>query len=574
MTRILLRAHKDPFRVVSPKTTYRRNLIGENVGNLLFSSASYKLLQTEGTEIEVGHLKGGKAEAARINAQADHVVIPLANAFRPSYAESLDRMSETIEALRVPVTILGVGAQLRLDGKVERLDAMKESVTRFVRAVLDRSPSIGVRGEFTERYLKGLGFSDVEVVGCPSVFLNGPGHRVEKRVAALTEQSRISLNLSPYVPGLGPIVEGNMERYPNLRYAAQHRDALGMLLSRQAPQQDAHDGPVGPPDAPRAPARARRPHELLRRPGAVDALPRGLRLQLRHPDPRQHRRAARRHARDGARARLPHARARPLLRHPAPHDEAGRAGHRRRGAVRGGGLQRLQRAVSASGSTASPTSSDRTACTTSTSRVRTRRGSTAGSRPSAGRATSGGRRRCASSPTALVTTSSHPAGARAPRRRLSRVSRPGGPTGRSTRAATSPTTVQREQHERGRAEVPGAVLLRGGEPLRQEHGPHALGDPLHGEEAGHVLQPRRQRREGEVDAGHELQHQQDRHDHGARRAAGAGDAGDADPEHGRHQDRQQEQPDEAEPVRRVARQRHPEHRCAPPRAGAAAGSAR
>ena len=54
MTRILLRAHKDPFRVVSPKATYRRNLIGENVGNLLFSSASYKLLQTEGTEIEVG----------------------------------------------------------------------------------------------------------------------------------------------------------------------------------------------------------------------------------------------------------------------------------------------------------------------------------------------------------------------------------------------------------------------------------------------------------------------------------------------------------------------------------------
>jgi hypothetical protein len=233
MTRILLRAHKDPFRVVSPRTTYRRNLIGENVGNLLFSSASYKLLQTEGTEVEVGHLHGGKAEAARINAQVDHVVIPLANAFRPSYAASLDRMTETIEALRVPVTILGVGAQLRLDGKVERLDSMKESVTRFVRAVLDRSPSIGVRGEFTEQYLKGLGFSDVEVVGCPSVFLHGPDLQVRKRVAALRPDSRISLNLSPYVPGLGPIVDRHMERYPNLRYAAQHRDALGMLLSRR-----------------------------------------------------------------------------------------------------------------------------------------------------------------------------------------------------------------------------------------------------------------------------------------------------------------------------------------------------
>lgn len=233
MTRILLRAHKDPFRVESAKTTYRRNLIGENVGNLLFSSASYKLLQTEGTEVEVGRLHGGKAEAARINAHADHVVIPLANAFRTSYSASLDKMSETIEALKVPVTILGVGAQLRLDGKVDRLDGMKESVTRFVRAVLDRSPSIGVRGEFTEQFLKGLGFKDVEVIGCPSVFLHGKDLRVEKRVAALTRSSRISMNLSPYVPNLGPIVEHHTNAYPNLRYAAQHRDALGMLLSRR-----------------------------------------------------------------------------------------------------------------------------------------------------------------------------------------------------------------------------------------------------------------------------------------------------------------------------------------------------
>jgi hypothetical protein len=232
VTRILLRAHKDPFRVARPTTVYRRNLIGDNVGNLLFSSASYKLLQTAGTEIEVGGMKGGRAEAERINATADHVVIPLANAFRPSYQQTLDRISETIEALTVPVTVLGVGAQLRLDGKVERLDGVKASVQRFVRAVLDHAPSIGVRGEFTEGYLRGLGFRDVDVIGCPSVFLKGPGLRIEKRVPALTAESRISLNLSPYVPGLVPIVERHMERYPNLRYAAQHRDALGMLLDR------------------------------------------------------------------------------------------------------------------------------------------------------------------------------------------------------------------------------------------------------------------------------------------------------------------------------------------------------
>ena len=220
-------------------------------------------------------------------------------------------MSETIEALRVPVTILGVGAQLRLDGKIERLDAMKESGLalrpRGARAVAVDRCARRVHRDATSR---ASGSRTSRSSAARRSSSHGPELTVRKRVAALTADSRVSLNLSPYVPGLGPIVERHMARYPNLRYAAQHRDALGMLLSRKHRSKTHGDRPGGPADAPRPPAGARRPHELLRRPRAVDALPRGLRLQLRHPHPRQHRRAARRHARDGAGARLPHARAR------------------------------------------------------------------------------------------------------------------------------------------------------------------------------------------------------------------------------------------------------------------------
>lgn len=256
MSRILLRGHKDPFHVVSPRSTHRNDLIGTNVGNLLFSSASYKLLQVEGTEVEVGSLTDGRTSAEQINERYDHVVIPLANAFRPSFVEPLERMTRVIEQLRIPVTILGVGAQLRLDGKAEPLAGIAPEVSRFVRAVLDRSPSIGVRGELTERYLRGLGFTDVDVIGCPSVFLHGPRHRVVKRVPELTRESRISMNLSPYVKNLGPIVERHAERYANLRYAAQHGEALGMLLSRWR-----RDGPVDPA---RAQLPIYRAHPLVR----------------------------------------------------------------------------------------------------------------------------------------------------------------------------------------------------------------------------------------------------------------------------------------------------------------------
>jgi hypothetical protein len=230
MARIMLRAHKDPFTVAAPGQVFRKNLIGENVGNLLFQQASYKLLQTEGTEVVTGRLLGGREEAERINDEFDHVVVPLANAFRFSFQSELDRLSETLEHLRVPVTVLGVGAQMNLDGDVARLGRMRASVSRFMRAVLDRSPSVGVRGEFTEQYLHSIGFSEIDVIGCPSLYMNGPDLRVEKRVERLHRLSRISLNLTPYVTELGPLVEQQMLRYPRLRYAAQHREALGMLL--------------------------------------------------------------------------------------------------------------------------------------------------------------------------------------------------------------------------------------------------------------------------------------------------------------------------------------------------------
>lgn len=231
MPRILLRAHKDPFRVASPEETLRSNLIGDNSGNLLFSHAAYKLLRTRDTTISTSTMQTGKLDPARINEKYDAVVLPLANAFRPSFERHLNAISAVIEKLTIPVTVLGVGAQLRLDGSTERLDGMRASTQRFVRAVLDRSPSIGVRGEFTRDYLRGLGFRDVEMIGCPSLFLNGADLRVEKRAAAITRRSRISMNLSPYVEDIAPFVERHVRRYPNMHYIAQNKDALSMLLA-------------------------------------------------------------------------------------------------------------------------------------------------------------------------------------------------------------------------------------------------------------------------------------------------------------------------------------------------------
>ncbi|MEE1941097.1 polysaccharide pyruvyl transferase family protein [Streptomyces sp. TRM 70361] len=224
--RILIRSGKSPFDAVPAEGVIHRDLIGTNSGNLVFSDAAHKLLTLPDTEVVSNGLKADPRAAARINEEYDVFVIPLANAFRISFAGSLDRLARLIEQLKIPVVVLGVGAQSTLGYDPERLRRIEEPVKRFMKAVLDHSPSVGVRGEFTQSYLNGLGFRDVEVIGCPSMFLHGPEIRVEKRVDALTRDSRISVNASHSAlrtsGEVGRFVTAAWERYPDLVYIAQN----------------------------------------------------------------------------------------------------------------------------------------------------------------------------------------------------------------------------------------------------------------------------------------------------------------------------------------------------------------
>jgi hypothetical protein len=230
MTKILIRGTKSPFEAVSAERMLRDNLIANNSGNLLFLETAWKILSTKGTEITPDRLSAHRLGPDRINERFDHYVIPLANAFRRSYMDSLIRLTKVIERLTIPVTVLGVGVQFARSHEPGAVRPFDEAVKAFARAVLDRSPSIGVRGETTQAYLRELGFRDVEVIGCPSMFLHGERMVVTKSMPALERDARIGMGITPTVPSMGPIVMANVARYPNLEYLAQDIDALRLLL--------------------------------------------------------------------------------------------------------------------------------------------------------------------------------------------------------------------------------------------------------------------------------------------------------------------------------------------------------
>ncbi|MGW0628556.1 polysaccharide pyruvyl transferase family protein [Streptomyces sp. NPDC002758] len=223
--RILLRSGKSPFDAIPVEEALHKNVIATNSGNLIFSDAAHKILETPGTEVVSNHMRVDVTAAGRINEEYDAFVVPLANAFRPSFTEPLQKLTQLIGKLKIPVVVLGVGAQADVGFHAERLKPMEPVVRDFVSAVLDRSASIGVRGEFTEKYLKDMGFRDVEVIGCPSMFMWGKELAVHKRVEALTTDSRISINGSHNAvknQGLDRIILQTHARYPNLRFVGQN----------------------------------------------------------------------------------------------------------------------------------------------------------------------------------------------------------------------------------------------------------------------------------------------------------------------------------------------------------------
>ena len=114
--RILLRAAKAPTDRLDAEDVYRRNLISNNNGNLLFTTAAYKLLSTTDTTIHCNGFDFDPADAPRVNEEYDAVVLPLANAFRPGFRDRLRQLTGFVSALKIPVIMLSGGAQSGPDG--------------------------------------------------------------------------------------------------------------------------------------------------------------------------------------------------------------------------------------------------------------------------------------------------------------------------------------------------------------------------------------------------------------------------------------------------------------------------
>lgn len=245
--RIAVRCYMDPWTATD--VAHARTLIGRNTGNLIFSTAAMRLVSAPDVDAVPMTLEDLLESAGRIDDEFDHVVIPLANAFRPGYLPLLQDLTRFLREVRVPVTILGVGAQGSLDYTVPSRPELDEAARDFAAAALDRGPSIGVRGHFTADYLAGLGVRETTVVGCPSMFLRGPSLSVRPSVGPPADDAAMAVNLSPRAATPEGWVVGLAERHPRLTYVAQDEADIDAIFgARPIPRaSDGYPGHLGHP---------------------------------------------------------------------------------------------------------------------------------------------------------------------------------------------------------------------------------------------------------------------------------------------------------------------------------------
>jgi hypothetical protein len=106
MKRILLRSAKDPFLTLSPEASLARNVFASNSGNMLFAEAVPKVLSVPSTKVVSSGFVTDRVDLqpetiGRINEEFDAFVIPLANAFRPSFSNQLRRLTRLIGQLHL-----------------------------------------------------------------------------------------------------------------------------------------------------------------------------------------------------------------------------------------------------------------------------------------------------------------------------------------------------------------------------------------------------------------------------------------------------------------------------------------
>lgn len=224
MKKYLIRSGITPLQTFTPAEMIANNSIGGNVGNLIYAYSVYRALMTDDdVTFDTDNYHINPNDADYINETYDAYIIPLADAFRSDFVSSMTKYTKLIKKLKIPVYIIGVGLRTKFDPKPDDKFEFDDVVRDFIKAVLEKSPMVGVRGEITADYLSRLGFRegvDHMAIGCPSMYTFG--RELTIRDTMITPESMVTVNSSRLSPkNVLDFITRSMDEFPNHYFIPQ-----------------------------------------------------------------------------------------------------------------------------------------------------------------------------------------------------------------------------------------------------------------------------------------------------------------------------------------------------------------
>lgn len=154
-------------------STLSRNFyLTSNKGNMLIGEGSCRIFDYDRNHscmlsVHVLHdaYKGSKEAMDLLNNNFDALVLPMANEIRPNLNHA--SLLKVLEQIKIPVIVLGMGMQ----NEMEDLSVLESATVEMLRWIDEKARVFGVRGTYTEGWLKKMGFKNPTALGCPSMML-------------------------------------------------------------------------------------------------------------------------------------------------------------------------------------------------------------------------------------------------------------------------------------------------------------------------------------------------------------------------------------------------------------------
>lgn len=198
MKKYLIRSGMLPSESFDDLEFLSRDRFGSNNGNLIYQYSVIRTLQTNDITFFSDNYSTDPSKFEEINKNYDAYILPFADAFREEFIKDLERYTELIRKLDIPVIVIGIGVRAPLEYDVSKGFSFDQEVKEFISAVLEKSSIVGLRGQITADYLSYLGFKaekDFTVIGCPSMYAFG--EEINIRKPKLSPESIVSINISP-----------------------------------------------------------------------------------------------------------------------------------------------------------------------------------------------------------------------------------------------------------------------------------------------------------------------------------------------------------------------------------------